>query len=389
MWDKRASTGATESRLTATGPPEGRRREVLRQASMALGGEVVTLWEVSDRAEVVPVATSVLDPPYHATVLDLDATLRRWSVPIIEGSRWVGCHFEGGRRWCVAPVRPQPTAPPSGGVERRSRERLTLELTGLCLGLLESVSGSRRERLPEPAALLELARHPSVIAHEVANPLSAALVSVDACLDAVRRADELDITFRGELQRELDGIAQGVERAVAYLRSIQDQTRGLFARFERFDVVHVVRSCVTLERALARIRGVGLNWEPSVESVYLQGDPNALYQILSNLIRNAVDATPEGGGAVTVGLERSATVLRLTVRDQGAGIAAEHLERIFEPGFTTKPFGRGSGIGLTVVREFSREIFGGTVTVESAVGRGSVFTVALPIPLQRAPGARN
>ncbi len=86
-----------------------------------------------------------------------------------------------------------------------------------------------------------------------------------------------------------------------------------------------------------------------------------------------------------MGLERSANMLRLTVHDRGGGIVSEHLERIFEPGFTTKPFGQGSGIGLTVVREFSREVFGGTVTVESAVGRGSICRRA-PDPAPTRPG---
>src|SRR5207248_2729245 len=94
---------------------ELRRREVLRQASVALAGRTVALWEVSPSAEVVPILASAAAPRPADTRLDLDATLHRWSAPIIQGSRWVGCRLDNGDGvgpWCVAPVRQQPPAPP-------------------------------------------------------------------------------------------------------------------------------------------------------------------------------------------------------------------------------------------------------------------------------------
>ncbi len=359
-----------------------RQREVLRQAGVVLEGRVVTLWEVSPQAEVAPVLTSVLNPPHHASTLDLDATLRRWGTPVIQGSRWVGCRLDDVRGWCVAPVRAQPAAPPPSGVERRSRERMGLELAGLCLGAIDRLTAPR---LPEPEALAELSRHPSVIAHEVANLLAAALASADVCLDSVREGEQLDRALRAELLEDLGNVTEGIERAVGYLRSIQDRARGALARSERFNAVQVVRSCVTLERPFVRRRGLGLQVDTALVSVFLQGDPNGLYQILTNLIRNAVDASPEGRGVVTVALEETGKVLQVTVRDHGVGIAAEHLERIFEPGFTTKAFGKGSGMGLTVVRELTHNMFRGTVKVDSGLGTGTVVTVRLPIPPQRAP----
>lgn len=361
-----------------------RRREVLRQAGVALQGRLVTLWEVSGEAEVIPVLTSVPNPGHHATVLDLDTTLQRWGASIIQGSRWVGCRLNNDGHWCVAPVRAQPAAPPPDGVERRGRERITLELTGLCLGLIERPPGTARPRLPQSEALQELARHPSVIAHEVANPLNAALLSTEVCLESVRDAERLDPAFRAQISEELEGVVEAINRAVEFLRSIQDRARGALARYERFDAFQVVRSCVTLERPFARKRGVALAWDTALQSVFLLGDPNALYQVLTNLIHNAVDAAQGRQGFVEVGLEKTGPTLQLTVRDRGAGIASQHLERIFEPGFTTKPFGTSSGMGLTVVRELIEKMFGGTIRVDSALGEGTTFTVALPIPPQRS-----
>ena len=376
---------------TALAALELRRHEVLRQASVALGGRTVALWEVSPSAQVVPVLVSATAARPADTRLDLDSTLHRWSAPIIQGSRWVGCRLDNGDGagpWCVAPVRQQPPAPPPNGVERRSRERMTLELAGLCLGLLDHPVPTNRPRRAEPDALLELARQPAVIAHEVANPLTAALAALDLTRELVRDADTIDSAFRATLLDELAGVGDGMDQAIQFLRSIQDRARGTLARDERFDAGQVVRSCVALERPLARQRGVALQGLVTVSNVFLQGDPNALYQVVTNLIRNAVGASLETRQPVVVTLEQAGELLRLAVEDRGVGIPAEHLERIFEPGFTTREFGSGSGTGLTVVSQITRDMFGGGVEVRSTVGRGATFTVNLPIPPQRTPRRR-
>src|SRR5204862_7192129 len=192
----------------------------------------------------------------------------RWGAPIIQGSRWVGCRLDDAGAWCVAPVRKQPAAPPPDGVERRSRERVTLELAGLCLGLVDQPPVVRRPRLPEPDALAALARQPSVIAHEVANPLTAALASLELSLDLVRTAQSLEPAFRAELLEELTGVGEGMEQAIQFLRSMQDRARGGLARSERFDAAQVVRSCVALERPLARKRGIALQGVIAVSGVF-------------------------------------------------------------------------------------------------------------------------
>lgn len=229
-----------------------------------------------------------------------------------------------------------------------------------------------------------------MIAHEVANPLTAALASLDLLLELVRSAESLKPALRAELIEELEGVGEGMEQAIHFLRAMQDRARGALARSERFDAAQVVRSCVSLERPLARKRGVALQGIITVSGVFLHGDPNALYQVLTNLIRNAVSASRERKAPVVVTLAQAGeAALRLTVRDDGVGIPVEHVERIFEPGFTTKEFGSGSGTGLTVVRQIAQEMFGGQVRVDSTVGLGSTFEVTLPVPPQRTPRERR
>ena len=258
------------------------------------------MWEVSPQAEVVPVLTSVSNPSYQETILDVDATFRRWATPIVQGSSWVGCHLDEAARWVVAAVRAQPAAPPPAGIERRCSERLTLELAGLCLGLIdrpsEPLSPRSRPRMSEPDALFELARQPSVIAHEVANPLTAAMASLELCADSVRAADPLDQAFRAQLLEELGSVAEGMEQAVAFLRAIQDRARGGLARSERFDATQVVRSCVTLERPLARKSGVALQGATPASSVFLQGEYGVRDQFVEPAYRRRDDREADGHG---------------------------------------------------------------------------------------------
>src|SRR5216117_1607416 len=371
------------------GVPLAHAREVLRQAGIALEGRIVTLWEISATTAAVPLLSSVPNPQASDVALDLESTLRRWGAPIVQKTRWVGCRLSEGGVWIVAPVRSRPAAPPPTGVERRSRERLVLEFAGLSLGAIAAAADGARRRVAPAEALWELARQPSVIAHEVGNPLAVALGNLDLSIDAVREATSLDPAFRSAVLDDLANVAQGIEQAADYLRSIQVRPFGSSGRIARFDVTPVLRSCVTLERPLARKHGVPLKWQSSVESVFLFGDSNALYQVITNLIRNAVDASRGREAPVVVTMDQAGATLTLTVRDRGVGIAPENRDRIFEAGFTTKQSGAGTGIGLAVVKEITASMFGGTVTVESEPGVGSTFTLALPIPPQRGAERRG
>ena len=362
--------------------------EVLRQASAVVGRPVI-LWEVSGADEVVPRATSEADPAAPISRFDLE-TLRHWRVPIPVGSRWVAAPAGPQGPWVVAPVRAQPPAPPPDGRERRSRERVALELTGLALGLIdrrgtaELAAGTHRN---DP--LQELASLPAMIAHEASNPLTAARAALQLAMESVGGWVDLGADRRLMLLDDLGQVIEDIDRATEFLRAVQDRARGALVRSERFDVVRVVRSCLTLERRLLRDRGLELDFSAGVESAYLKGDPNALFDLLVNLVRNAADASVLRQAPVEVRLTQDAQQLELVVRDRGGGIDPQHLPQIFEPGFTTKEFGSGSGMGLAKVRSVAEGMFHGTVRVESTPGAGATFTVLLPLPPQRSSDPRR
>ena len=111
------------------------RVEVLRRAEQALQGRIVGLWEVTGDS-VVPIPVQ-RDRPLPATVRDeINRAIRAWHLPVAPGTRWLAARLDMGR-WCIAPVRSDIPSPPPGGVERRRKERMALELAGLCLGLIE------------------------------------------------------------------------------------------------------------------------------------------------------------------------------------------------------------------------------------------------------------
>jgi len=362
----------------------GEAGEVLRQASAVVGRPVI-LWEVSGPNAVVPRATSDPDIATPPPPFDLEA-LRRWNVPIPVGSRWVATQGSAGAAWVVAPVRSQPPAPPPDGRERRSRERLALELAGLALGLIDGrdsaalVAATQRD---DP--LRDLAGLPAMIAHEASNPLTAARAGLQLVMESVGRWVDLGADRRLVLLDDLGQVIEDIDRATQFLRAIQDRARGATVRSERFDVVRVVRSCLTLERRLLRDRGLDVQLTATVDSVYLKGDPNALFDMLVNLVRNAADASAEAQTPVEVLLTQDAQQLELVVRDRGTGIDPRLVAQIFEPGFTTKEFGRGSGMGLAKVRSVAEGMFHGAVRVEAAPrpDSGTTFTVVLPLPPQR------
>ena len=360
------------------------RREILRQASVALGGRPVTVWEVSARAELQPQSSSDPAPTHHATKLDVDATLQRWNIPIVQGSRWVGCRTAPGP-WVIAPVRTRPPAPPPEGRERRSRERLTLELAGLCLGLLDRREvGSDQAGPVRSDPFQDISTLPGIIAHELSNPLTGARAGLQLAMESLGRWTEVAADRRLELLDELGQIVEDIDRSVALLRAVKDRARGALARSERFDAVRVVRSCCTLESRVLKEKRIPLEFDSTLETVYLKGDPNAFYDLLVNLIRNAADASAARPAPIRVGLGHVGSTLRLTVRDEGSGIRPADLDRIFEPGFTTKEFGEGSGMGLVVVQSVLRTMFGGNIAVDSTVGKGTTMTVTIPIPPQRS-----
>jgi len=153
----------------------------------------------------------------------------------------------------------------------------------------------------------------------------------------------------------------------------------------------VIRETTALVRA-SMPATVGITIKVESESGLVIGDPNQIQQVLMNLCTNGADAMREKGGVLEVGLSdysvstagediygiRPGLYMKLWVRDTGEGMAPEVISRIFDPFFTTKKAGQGTGLGLAVVHGIVKQ-HGGYIAAESEPGKGSLFTVYLPM----------
>jgi signal transduction histidine kinase len=184
--------------------------------------------------------------------------------------------------------------------------------------------------------------------------------------DVCRRAGEIIV-------RESD-------RMSAILRQLLDFSRREAPRTASEDLSRVARETVRLLAPVAERSGVTLDLRAEAP-VHLEIDGSQIRQALTNLVQNALQATPSGG-RVAVEVAAGADGARVHVRDSGGGIAPEHLSRIFEPFFTTKRPGEGTGLGLSVADGIVRE-HGGTIEVASEPGAGSRFTIHLPGEVRR------
>jgi len=235
-----------------------------------------------------------------------------------------------------------------------------------------------------------LGRLTAGIAHEMNTPLAAiraALAELDALVaeyaDSVGDADVTAEDHRqiaAEMRQSAALATRSAQRAAAFVRSIKHHTRqqGNEERV-RFAVVPALEeSILLLDHQLKRQR-CAVRLDAPDPALAVTGTPDGLGQVVTNLLTNAVDA---GAHAIVVRAAGSEDGVELAVQDDGGGIAPADLRRIFEPMFTTKPFGQGTGLGLAIVHAIVVEQFGGRIDVASTPGAGTCVTLHFPHPAE-------
>jgi signal transduction histidine kinase len=205
-----------------------------------------------------------------------------------------------------------------------------------------------------------------------------ALKGVEPALAAetARLEEELDLSyFMGTFGRLCDKSLEGLQRVRAIVNNLRDFARLDEAEFKEVDLNAALATTLEIAGPETRERQVRVVTDfgplPAVAC-----HPGKVNQVFLNLVVNAAQAC-EPGGTVTVRTRPEADGVVVEVSDDGCGIRPEHRARLFEPFFTTKPVGQGTGLGLSVSYGIVRD-HGGTIEVDSAVGRGSTFRVRLP-----------
>ncbi len=219
------------------------------------------------------------------------------------------------------------------------------------------------------------------VAHEINNPLT----SVQMCVEAVlRKADfatagRVPNLFESTDVERLKKIREGAERIRKFSRDLTTYARPSGREIEEVNLNEVVEHALSfcehvLYEAKADLTRALASDLPRVRVVR-----DHIMQVVTNLVSNAAQALADEGGRIVVRtFSDGSGRVGLAVSDDGEGIREEDRERVFEPFFTTKPAGRGTGLGLPVVRNIVLA-HGGDITFESKPGGGTTFTVSLPL----------
>ena len=232
----------------------------------------------------------------------------------------------------------------------------------------------RRDRL---SAMGELA---STVAHEVRNPLNAIAMSAQRLRrEFLDTSPETPAENRPELEQLLGVVAGETRRINDIVQQFLEFARPPKLAPRATDLAAEVKEIVEIVRPLALTRGVTLEAEVGSAGTAVF-DPGQLRQAIDNLLRNAIEATPNGGKVTIIG-RSTAKGHSIEVRDTGAGIAPDDLPRIFDLYFTTKA--HGTGVGLAVTHQIV-SAHGGTIEVSSEPGAGTRMTIRLPASLEEA-----
>jgi two-component system sensor histidine kinase HydH len=220
------------------------------------------------------------------------------------------------------------------------------------------------------------------VAHEVRNPLGSITLNLDLVqkeilklADGVEHSKDESCALLGEMREETLRIQRVIEDYLQFARLPKPQRRPVGLNELLGQKLTFLNG--EFDRAKVKLR---THFDPALKTINV--DVEQLWQATLNLIRNGLDAMPDGG-ELTVGTWGEHKQVRLRVTDTGDGMTELQLQQVFTPFFTNKP--GGTGLGLTVVQQIATE-HGGYVECESAPGKGSTFTIVLPVEENHGSG---
>jgi two-component system NtrC family sensor kinase len=221
------------------------------------------------------------------------------------------------------------------------------------------------------------------VAHEINNPLAIINEAAGFMKVLFDKPEMADLPRKKDIEKALDKIRTGVTRA----RAITHQLLGSVSKHEavltEIDLAELAAETVQLVRKEADYKDIAISLEaaPGLNPIWI--DPNQVRQVLINLLTNAIHATDKNG-RIGIAVSTTGNDVCLAVSDTGKGIPKLNLDKIFDPFFSDKPPGQGTGLGLFVCREIVDK-WGGRIDVTSKVGQGTTVRVLFPNQYKRSP----
>jgi CheY-like chemotaxis protein len=212
----------------------------------------------------------------------------------------------------------------------------------------------------------------SGVAHEINNPLTAVIGYAHLLLD--RKDIPVDI------KRDVEVINEGAQRVAGIIKKLLVFARQTKPERTYVDINEIINTTLELRAYSLQSNNTKVVLQLDPDLPMTVADPGQLQQVFLNLIMNAETEVKlvHGGGKLSIKTEQIGGNIRVSFKDNGLGVAKENLERIFNPFFTTRKVGQGTGLGLSVCHGIVTE-HKGRIWAESQLGRGATFVVELPI----------
>ena len=207
------------------------------------------------------------------------------------------------------------------------------------------------------------------IAHEVGNPLTA----ISSLVQVIQRT-----STDGFANEKLELINSQVNRIARIIRELVDFSRPSTHVVKPTNINRIVKEALNIVQYGKKVKDITFTLELDEHLPEIAAVPDQIVQVFINILMNAVDSLDGRHGIITVHSRKNEHEVEVMVRDTGKGIEPLALEKIFEPFYTTKTTGQGTGLGLWVSYGIVKS-FGGDVFVESIPEQGSIFTVSFPL----------
>lgn len=220
----------------------------------------------------------------------------------------------------------------------------------------------------------------SHVSHEMRTPLSSIKAYIEMLADGEVEDEPTKHRFYETIQSEADRLSRLIDNILNISRI---ESGVVQARREPLSLQQIVGEAMSLLRPQAQAKGVELTEAPCPVTYQVFADRDMVLQAVLNLVSNAIKYTPKGGKiGVELGVDEHAQRVTVAVTDTGVGIPEEDLPRLFEKFFRVaghERMAKGTGLGLSLAKQIVERVHAGRLTVTSEVGKGSTFTMALPM----------
>jgi two-component system NtrC family sensor kinase len=234
------------------------------------------------------------------------------------------------------------------------------------------------ERLLQSQKLAAIGELSAGIAHEINNPLAIIRQEAEWMQLLLKKLVGRDIPEVAELDGSVHQIVQQVDRCTEITRNLLDFARKRDPVIQAVAVNRIIEDMTMLVEKEAKHNNITIvrDYDPELPPIY--SDAPQLRQVILNFLTNAAQAIGSEGRSTITTQRRGVDAVDLVFSDTGCGIPEENLVKIFDPFFTTKPPGKGTGLGLSICHGIILRL-GGSIAVDSEVGRGTTFTITLPL----------